>query len=197
MAKRKSTPIRRLQPGEPIPDGEPKRYVTYHGYVVLRWRTSGGFVEVHEHRLNAGMPPRHLVVHHINGDKLDNRPQNLKVMTPSHHAGLAITFDAEEAAALYRSGWTFPNLSRKYGVHQVSIMRALKNRGLQPRQRPQDQTHCKNGHEFTPENTYRWGKTNSRSCRACNRVRQAAYARSKRVGGERIERVSVTRGGGQ
>lgn len=31
------------------------------------------------------------------------------------------------------------------------------------------QTHCKRGHEFTPENTYEWGT--SRHCRTCRRER--------------------------
>lgn len=36
----------------------------------------------------------------------------------------------------------------------------------------QHQTHCKNGHEFTTENTYRAPKQpNRRSCRACERGR--------------------------
>lgn len=39
------------------------------------------------------------------------------------------------------------------------------------RQRGQDQTHCKHGHEFTPENTYRHpGSVAARSCRACIRA---------------------------
>src|SRR5690242_19244746 len=36
-------------------------------------------------------------------------------------------------------------------------------------------THCKNGHEFTPENTYVW--RGRRSCRACNREIQRQKAR--------------------
>ena len=31
-----------------------------------------------------------------------------------------------------------------------------------------DKTHCKNGHEFTVENTYRW--KNSRICRTCKSI---------------------------
>lgn len=31
-------------------------------------------------------------------------------------------------------------------------------------------THCKHGHEFTPENTYIWPKTGRRICRACRRA---------------------------
>ena len=31
-------------------------------------------------------------------------------------------------------------------------------------------THCNRGHEFTPENTYRWRDSGARACRACRRV---------------------------
>lgn len=33
-------------------------------------------------------------------------------------------------------------------------------------------THCINGHEFTPENTYRRPDTGHRMCRACGRERK-------------------------
>jgi hypothetical protein len=36
------------------------------------------------------------------------------------------------------------------------------------------QTHCKRGHEFTPENTYRRPKGNGRMCKTCHREREAA-----------------------
>lgn len=41
-------------------------------------------------------------------------------------------------------------------------------------------THCKRGHEFTPENTYRTAQGN-RGCIACRRQRQAIYDRRKRM----------------
>lgn len=34
-------------------------------------------------------------------------------------------------------------------------------------------THCKRGHEFTPENTYRQGGGDKRGCRECKRLRAA------------------------
>jgi len=47
------------------------------------------------------------------------------------------------------------------------------------------QTHCKNGHEFTPENTYfnpngGRNKAGRRQCRECGRVAQLAYLRRKK-----------------
>lgn len=39
-------------------------------------------------------------------------------------------------------------------------------------------THCKHGHEFTPENTYVW--RGERSCKACDRRRQRGYHRARR-----------------
>lgn len=39
------------------------------------------------------------------------------------------------------------------------------------RQRSERQTHCKHGHEFTPENTGRYGNDNRRRCKACARQR--------------------------
>jgi HNH endonuclease len=44
-------------------------------------------------------------------------------------------------------------------------------------------THCPQGHEYTPENTYRLpSRPNARYCRACHRLRSsgpAAYARAR------------------
>ena len=41
-------------------------------------------------------------------------------------------------------------------------------------------THCKRGHEFTPENTY-ITSTGSRSCRACLQAHRANYENRKRT----------------
>lgn len=80
------TRIRQLKPGEPLPDGEPRRYVSdRRGYVRLRWKVgTGEYVETYEHRLVAGMPDGE--VHHGNEVKDDNRPENLHVLDKASHA---------------------------------------------------------------------------------------------------------------
>ena len=44
-------------------------------------------------------------------------------------------------------------------------------------------THCKNGHEFTPENTFLEpkGRSTKRRCRACGRATQARYMEKNRI----------------
>jgi hypothetical protein len=42
-------------------------------------------------------------------------------------------------------------------------------RGEGPQAINAKKTHCINGHEFTPENTYFYGVTNMRACRQCRR----------------------------
>jgi hypothetical protein len=44
-----------------------------------------------------------------------------------------------------------------------------------PRLRLERRTHCKRGHEFTPENTYRPPSNNARVCRACIRLGRAKH----------------------
>lgn len=132
----KVTPLRnrRLRPDDPRPTSTPRRYVTRDGYAVLRWKVGPReYVEALEHREVVGGAAEH--VHHRNGDKLDNRPENLEPISASAHAQKHVqpSFDTEEAARLYAEGWSLPQLARKYGVHNVSVMRTLKKRGVKMR----------------------------------------------------------------
>lgn len=88
------TKIRQLKPGEPVPDGEPRRYTSdRRGYVRLRWRVGKGeYVETYEHRLIAGLPDAD--VHHRDEQKDNNDPGNLEVLSKAEHArehGVAAT----------------------------------------------------------------------------------------------------------
>lgn len=51
-------------------------------------------------------------------------------------------------------------------------------KGIGPRA---PRTHCKHGHEFTPENTYVNPKTGQRFCRTCGRKATRQYLARKRV----------------
>lgn len=55
----------------------------------------------------------------------------------------------------------------------------MRDRDAKGRGRSQfkKQSHCKYGHEFTPENTYVVAKDGERACRACNRRRSAECRR--------------------
>ncbi len=79
--------IRTLRRDEPIPAQEPSRYLDGRGYVRLRWLIgTEEYVEEYEHRVVMGRPEAD--VHHLNGNKADNRPENLKALSRAEHASL-------------------------------------------------------------------------------------------------------------
>jgi hypothetical protein len=125
--------IRRLRDDEPIPAGQPRRYVNKcHGYVVLRWKTgTRQYVEMLEHRYVAGRTTPH--VHHINRNRQDNRPENLRPVTPLEHGAEHSVVDWVEAADLYAEGWHLKRLADRYCVHYVGLLRGLRKRGVKMR----------------------------------------------------------------
>lgn len=126
--------IRPLRPGESPPDVEPRRYMSAQGYVRLRWRVGPGeWVECYEHRWVVGCFDPNLHVHHKNGVKDDNRPENLEVVTPAEHAAEHAKADLDEIARLYRSGMSTPEVGAAVGMNAASVYRALIRAGVEPR----------------------------------------------------------------
>lgn len=76
---------------------------------------------------------RHEVVHHLNGDKYDNRPENLQVMSLSEHSRLHQQGESGTGAKLkaqqvllirdqYRNGTAnLTQLGQQFGVNRVTI----------------------------------------------------------------------------
>lgn len=131
-AARKS--IRRLAPGESIPSGTPKRYKNAAGYTILRWRVGRcSYVDAFEHRVVAGMPHgKH--VHHVNGQKSDNRSENLLSQLPGEHAvlhgELRRSFNRERAAELYVGGMGCKAVARELGINHGTVSRVLRAAGV-------------------------------------------------------------------
>jgi len=127
--------IREMVSGAAVPPGQPGRYPDRAGYVRLRWRVGAcEYVECREHRFIHGLPVgQH--VHHLNGIKHDNRPENLEQMPPGDHARLhhPSRFDQAEIARLYRSGLTMQQIAEQFGTHSGRISRVLKAAGVQAR----------------------------------------------------------------
>lgn len=65
------------------------------------------------------------------------------------------------------------------GTHQQN-MADMKMRGRVGDNGNAKKTHCPQGHEYTPENTY-VSRSNKRHCRACGRDRDRRRARQRRL----------------
>jgi hypothetical protein len=98
---------------------------------MLKWKTGRNtYVWCYEHQLVAGLP-QGLSVHHKDGNKSNNSPDNLEAVDKSSHMLIHARewrhWDVEEAIKLRELGWTYNRISDWAGVHYVTILRGIKN----------------------------------------------------------------------
>lgn len=132
------------------PRGKPLRgYKDRYGYHCVSLGPRGKAVGVKVHRAVMsgflGGIPEGMHVNHRNGNKLDNRIENLEVNTPAenvrhtystlgrkgtntnpvkgsgHHNSILTEDDARKIRKLYREGWTQVDLASRFKTRQTNI----------------------------------------------------------------------------
>jgi HNH endonuclease len=130
--KRCGNTIRTLKPGERVPDGAPRRHPSDHGYIRLRWKVgTKAYVETYEHRVIDGRVTTEEHVHHVNGVRTDNRPENLRPMSAEDHS--VVHGDPVwwvRAARLYTSGLSTYQVGKRLTRDPASVYRALVKMGV-------------------------------------------------------------------
>jgi len=71
-------------------------------------------------------------IHHINGDTLDNRLENLMIVTASEHSKIhkPLTWDIDAAKGLLKNGVAIRRIAREMGVWPNAIKCAFRARGI-------------------------------------------------------------------
>lgn len=130
--------------GESIKRNKANFVISDHGYERWRAMSDGKYQSVAVHRLLAVAQygfdnVKGKVVHHKNGVKWDNRPQNIEIMTESEHKSLhgcpgeedhwnskLTNEDVEEIRQLYESGGVLQSeLAEKYDVARTTIQNVV------------------------------------------------------------------------
>lgn len=118
--------VHQYKPGDPEPTPDARRYHNASGYVRLRWRgPDGSLYECYEHRWVMRCFDPTLHVHHRNGVKDDNRPENLEVVTPAEHNLEHRAYDWDEVRRLYASGLSTIEVCARLGVDPSQVSRIL------------------------------------------------------------------------
>src|SRR5208283_1490209 len=111
-------------------------YISAEGYRVFSVGYSGNRTIVHEHVIAM---ERHLgrgiksdeVVHHVDGNRLNNDITNLRVMKRRDHVAHhhPLTWNVETAKTLILEGRTLNEIGKLLGVSDSAIYHALHRRG--------------------------------------------------------------------
>lgn len=130
---RPKTTYRKLERGEKLPEGQPLRYKTAQGYIMLRWTLApSSFVEVAEPRVIDGHNSTAEHVHHKNFVRDDNRPENLQEVTVKEHQAIHRAEDRRrhrEMKDLYEAGKTTTEIAELMGTNHGNVYRALVRQG--------------------------------------------------------------------
>lgn len=126
--------------GRPSSGGHIRKFPRHNtSYRLISVTENGKRKQVFEHRL---VMEKHLgrkllpseVIHHKDGNGLNNALENLEVMEQSEHQNEHLmdgtAWDVQEAAKLRDDGWTLERIAAKYGVTWGAIHGAFKRRGI-------------------------------------------------------------------
>src|SRR3954464_8422549 len=121
------TTSRMLRPGEQIPEGEPRRYLSSHGYMRLRWQVAPrSYIETYEHRVFEGRVRTEDHVHHVDRIRTNNTPANLRPLSAGEHRHVHMPqLWAEEAGRLYLAGLSTYQVGKAVGKDPSTVWRAL------------------------------------------------------------------------
>jgi HNH endonuclease len=167
--------------------------ISWNGYRLIHVNGK----QVREHRKlweNAFGPiPDGMILHHKNHDKLDNRLENLELVTRQEHPKIHFSKApspcsvpecprASRALGLCRNHW---KERRKYGriltdeEHKLNHRKGGRASVITRQMREGVRTHCLNGHELTADNTYAVKGSRGR-CRTCTLKSNAASSQRRR-----------------
>jgi predicted transcriptional regulator len=90
--------------------------------------------------------------------------------------------------SLYNEGQTYQEIAKQFGITAQTVRLYIKDLADIRRSGRRVQDKCKNGHEFTPENTVTWTRTESngkvtvnRTCRICRSEYNKSFRAMKKT----------------